>query len=87
MVLVELVPCIALSPVLGAIANQKPNQPHPVRWLRASGVVDGKWRPPIALGLPTAVMLVLAPLTSLGFTMTRPPQAALMPAIVRSPMS
>ncbi len=39
----------------------------------------------IALGAPVVVVFVLAPLTSLSLTVTRPPQAALLPSIVRTP--
>jgi len=39
----------------------------------------------IGLGAPAVVVFVLAPLTSLSLTATRPSQAALLPAIVRTP--
>jgi len=85
MVLIQLIPCIALSPFLGAIADRK----RPSRVLRVgygfqavsmAGVATA-----IGLGVPAVVVFVLAPLTALTLTITRPPQAALLPAIVRSP--
>ena len=39
----------------------------------------------IGSGAPALVVFLLSPLTALSFTVTRPPQAALLPAIVRSP--
>jgi hypothetical protein len=84
MILVQLVPCIAFSPFLGALADRR----RPSRVLcvgyglqtLSMGVVAVA----IGLGAPV-VVFVLAPLTSLSFTVTRPPQAALLPAIVRTP--
>ncbi|MDR3648770.1 MAG: MFS transporter [Acidimicrobiales bacterium] len=85
MVLIQLIPCIALGPFLGAIADRR----RPSRVLRVgygfqavsmAGVATA-----IGLGVPAVVVFVLAPLTALTLTITRPPQAALLPAIVRSP--
>ncbi len=84
MVLVQLIPCIALGPFLGALADRR----RPSRVLCAGYGLQtlsmGAVAVAIGVGVPVAVF-VLAPLTSLSFTMTRPPQAALLPAIVRAP--
>jgi MFS family permease len=85
MVLVQLIPCIALGPFLGALTDRR----RPSRVLCASygfqtlsmaGVAIA-----IGVGVPAVVVFVLAPLTALGLSTTRPPQAALLPAIVRTP--
>jgi hypothetical protein len=39
----------------------------------------------IGIGAPPVIVFVLAPVVALSFTATRPPQAALLPAIVRTP--
>jgi len=85
MVLVQLIPCIALGPFLGALADRR--RPSRVLFVGyglqavSMGAVAGA----IGLGAPTVVVFALAPLTSLSLTVTRPPQAALLPAIVRTP--
>jgi MFS family permease len=84
MVLVQLVPGIALGPFLGALADRR----RPSRVLCASyglqTLSTGAVAVAIGFGAPVLVF-VLAPLTSLSFTATRPPQAALLPALVRTP--
>ena len=84
MVLVQLIPCIALSPFLGALADRR----RPSRVLCVGYGLQtlsmGAVAVAIGFGAPV-VVFVLAPLTSLSFTVTRPPQAALLPAIVRTP--
>ena len=85
MVLVQLIPCIALGPFLGALADRR----RPSRVLCVGyglqSLSMGAVAVAIGLGAPAVVVFVLAPLTSLSFTVTRPPQAALLPAIVRTP--
>ena len=84
MVLVQLVPCIVLAPFLGALADRR----RPSRVLCVGYGLQtlsiGAVAVAIGFGAPV-VVFVLAPLTSLAFTVTRPPQAALLPAIVRTP--
>ena len=84
MVLVQLVPCIALGPFLGALADRR--RPSRVLFVGygLQSLSVGAVAVTIGFAAPIAVF-VLAPLTSLSFTMTRPPQAALLPAIVRAP--
>jgi MFS family permease len=85
MVLVQLVPCIALGPFLGALADRR--RPSRVLCLGygLQALSMGSVAVAIGLGAPAVVVFALAPLTSLSLTMTRPPQAALLPAIVRTP--
>ncbi len=84
MVLVQLVPCIALGPFLGALADRR----RPSRVLFVGYGLQALSMAVVAIaigvGAPVLVIFVLAPLTSLSLTMTRPPQAALLPAVVRT---
>jgi Na+/melibiose symporter-like transporter len=85
MVLVQLIPCIALGPYLGALADRR----RPSSVLRISYALQAVSlaATAVAMGLdaPTVVVYILAPLIAIGGTVTRPPQAALLPAIVRTP--
>jgi MFS family permease len=84
MVVVQLIPCIALAPFLGALADRR----RPSRMLCIGYGLQtlsmGAVAVAIGFGSPV-VVFVLAALTSLSLTVTRPPQAALLPAIVRTP--
>lgn len=84
MVLVQLVPCIVFSPFLGALADR-----HRVATVLRIGygcqaVSMAGLAVAIAVGAPVVVVFLLAPLTALSLTATRPPQAALFPFIVRT---
>jgi Na+/melibiose symporter-like transporter len=83
-VLVQLVPCIVLSPFIGALVDrQRPSQVlrigYGLQGLSMTAVAVA-----IAVGAPIFVVFILAPLTSISLSMTRSPQAALLPAIVRT---
>jgi MFS family permease len=85
MALVQLVPCIALGLFFGAFVDRhRPNRilslSYGLQAITTTGVA-------LAIGLdsPTIVVLVLAPLITISMTLTRPAQAALLPAIVRTP--
>ena len=84
MALVQLVPSIALGPFLGALADRR----RPSRVLFVAYALQalsmGAVATAIALAAPIAVVFALAPLTSLAMTLTRPSQAALLPAVVRT---
>ncbi len=84
-VLVQLIPCIAVGPFLGAFVDRR----RPSRVLcigyGLQAVSMGAVAVAIGLDAPVFVVFTLAPLTSLSFTVTRPPQAALLPAIVHTP--
>ena len=85
MVLVQLVPCIALGPFLGALADrQRPSRVLCVGY-GLQAVSMASIAAAIGLHAPTVGVFALAPLASLSLTATRPPQAALLPAIVRTP--
>ncbi|MGO9340940.1 MAG: MFS transporter [Acidimicrobiales bacterium] len=85
MVLVQLIPCIVLGPFLGALADRL----RPSRLLFAGyglqAISLGGIATAIGLRAPVVVVFLLAPLTALSMSLTRPPQAALLPAIVHQP--
>ncbi|MGC9961229.1 MAG: cyclic nucleotide-binding domain-containing protein [Acidimicrobiales bacterium] len=84
MALVQLVPSIALGPFLGALADRR----RPSRVLFVGYALQALSMAVVAtavgLRAPVVVVFALAPLTSLAITVTRPSQAALLPAIVRT---
>ena len=85
MALVQLIPCIVLAPFIGSFADRR----RPSRVLSSGYGIQAATLTAVAVAVvthaPTAVVYGLAPLTALGFTVTRPAQAALLPAIVRTP--
>ncbi len=86
MVLVQLIPCVILGPFLGALADRL----RPSRLLFAGyglqAISMGGMATAIGLGAPVVSVFLLAPLTALSMSLTRPPQAALLPAIVHQPV-
>ena len=84
-VLVQLVPCIVLGPFLGAVADVRVPQRVLVIGMVAEVVSMGAVAGAMAWGAPEWVVLTLAPTTALSITLTRPTQAALFPAVVRTP--
>ena len=85
MVLLQLVPCILLGPFLGAFADR-----HSARRVLCLGYAlqacsMAAVAAAIAAHAPAVLVFLLAPFTALGFTMTRPAQAAMFPAVVRTP--
>ncbi len=84
-VLVQLIPCIVLAPFVGAFVDRR----RPSRVLRVGYGLQTSSLAAVAaaIGLhaPPWVVFALAPLTAMSFTMTRSPQAAILPAIVRTP--
>ena len=84
MVLVQLVPSIALGPFLGALADRR--RPSRVMFVGYGLQALSMAVVAIAIGLeaPEVVVFALAPLTSLSLSLTRPAQAALLPAVVRT---
>ena len=85
MVVFQLVPCVVLGPFLGALADRL----RPSRVLLAGYGLQAASMACVAatieLGGSVVVVFVLAALASLAMSLTRPPQAALLPAIVRTP--
>jgi MFS family permease len=84
MVLVQLVPCILLGPFLGAFADRH-SAHHVLCWgYGLQALAMGGVAAAIAESAPIGVVFVLAPLTALGLCATRPAQAAVLPAVVRT---
>ncbi len=85
MVLVQLIPCVLLSPFIGSFADRR----RPSAVLRAGYGIQATTMAGVAvvvgLHAPTVLVYLLAALASLGLSVTRPAQAALLPAIVRTP--
>lgn len=85
LVLIQLVPCILLGPFIGAFVDRQ----RPSRVLRVGYGLQAVSMAALAVGIglsaPTFVVFLLAPLSALSLTMTRSPQAAMLPAIVRTP--
>jgi MFS family permease len=82
--LVQLVPCVVLGPMIGALVE---------RWTPARSLVVGYGLQVLSLGAvatavaghaPYAVVVALSPLITLSLTVTRPAQSAVLPAAVRT---
>ena len=84
-VLVQLVPCIVVGPFLGAVADVRDPQRVLIIGMVAQVVSMGAVAGAMAWGAPEWVVFTLAPTTALSITLTRPTQAALFPAVVRTP--
>jgi len=84
MVLVQLLPCIVLGPFFGPFVDR--HRPSNVLRLGYGLQAASMGCAAIAIGFsaPTVVVFLLAPLTSLSLTMTRPAQGAMLPAVVRT---
>ncbi len=85
MVLVQLIPCVLLGPFIGSLADRR----RPSAALRAGYGIQTVTMAGVAVAVglhaPEVAVYVLAALASLGISVTRPAQAALLPAIVRTP--
>ena len=83
-VLVQLIPCILLAPLLGAFVDRR----RPSTVLRVGYGLQAASLAAIAaaigLDAPPWAVFVLAALSAISLTMTRSPQAAILPAIVRT---
>jgi len=83
-ILVQLLPAVVLAPLIGAAADRW----DPARALVAGYALQvltiGAVAAAIGLGAPGVVVYALSPLTTLAICMTRPPQSALFPSVVRT---
>lgn len=85
MMLIQLAPGMLLAPFVGGLADsQRPSRMLFVGYgsqtLAFAGVALA-----ISLHAPVPLVFLLAPLTTIAIMITRPSQAALLPAIVRTP--
>ena len=85
-VLVQLVPCVFLSPYLGAITDRARAGRVLFIGLLVMGATMGGLAVAMALGAPRALVFVLAPVMNLALSIPRPAQAALLPSVVRTPL-
>ena len=87
MVLVQLLPCIVFGPFLGALADRL----RPSRVLFAGYGLQAISLACVATAIflqaPVGAVFALAPLTAISMSLTRPPQAALLPASFVDPMN
>jgi MFS family permease len=84
-VLVQLIPCIVLGPFLGAVADVRDPQRVLIIGMVGQVVSMGAVAGAIEWGAPEWAVFTLAPVAALSITLTRPTQAALFPAVVRTP--
>jgi Cyclic nucleotide-binding domain/Transmembrane secretion effector len=84
-VLIQLIPCIVLAPFVGAFVDRRcPSTVLRIGYGFQAASLAGV-AAAIGLDAPPWVVFVLAPLTAISLTLTRSPQAALLPSIVRTP--
>ena len=85
-ILVQLVPCIFVSPYFGAITDRARAGRVLFFGLLISGLAMAGLALAMALGAPRVLVFILAPVTSLALSIPRPAQAALLPSVVRTPL-
>ncbi len=85
-ILVQLVPCIFISPYLGAITDRARAGRVLFFGLLISGLSMGGLAAAMALGAPRVLVFVLAPIMNVALSIPRPAQAALLPSVVRTPL-
>jgi MFS family permease len=85
-IIVQLVPCILLSPYLGAITDRARAGRVLFFGLLITGLTMASLAAIMALGAPRILVYVLAPIMNLALSVPRPAAAALLPSIVRSPL-
>ena len=85
-ILVQLTPCIFVSPYLGAITDRARAGRVLFFGLLISGLSMGGLAAAMALGAPRVLVFVLAPIMNVALSIPRPAQAALLPSVVRTPL-
>jgi MFS family permease len=85
-VVVQLVPCIILSPYLGAITDRARAGRVLFLGLFLMGLAMAAVAAAIAVDAPRILVFILAPFMNLAMAIPRPAQAALLPGIVRTPL-
>ena len=85
-VLVQLVPCIFISPYLGAITDRARAGRVLFLGLLVMGGTMAALATAMAAGAPDWLIYVLAPIMNLALSVPRPAAAALLPGVVRTPL-
>ena len=85
-ILVQLVPCIFVAPYLGAITDRARAGRVLFLGLLVMGGTMAVVAAAIALDAPPVVVYIVAPIMNLALSVPRPAQAALLPAVVRTPL-
>ena len=85
-ILVQLVPCIFVAPYLGAITDRARAGRVLFLGLLVMGGTMAVVAAAMALDAPPVVVYVAAPIMNLALSVPRPAQAALLPAVVRTPL-
>jgi Cyclic nucleotide-binding domain/Major Facilitator Superfamily len=84
-VIVQLVPCVFLSPYIGAITDRERAGRMLFFGLLVAGLTMAGVAAAIAADAPRVVVYILAPFMNLALSVPRPAQASLLPGIVRTP--
>ena len=85
-VLVQLVPCIVVSPYLGAMADRMRAGRVLFLGLLVAGLTMAGTAALIVTGAPAVWIFVLAPFMNIALSAPRPALAALLPSVVRTPL-
>ncbi len=85
-ILVQLIPCIFVSPYLGAITDRARAGRVLFFGLLIMGLAMAGLALAMFLGAPPVLVYVLAPIMNLALSIPRPAQAALLPSVVRTPL-
>jgi len=85
-ILVQLIPCIFVSPYLGAITDRARAGRVLFFGLLIMGAAMAGLAAAMALGAPRVLIYVIAPIMNLALSIPRPAQAALLPSVVRTPL-
>ena len=82
--LVQLMPCVVFAPVFASVAGRWRASRTLTAGYAIQALTVGAVAVAVTSGAPVWVVFVLAPLTALAFTITRPAQSAVLPAVVRT---
>lgn len=85
-VIVQLVPCIFVSPYLGVMTDRRRAGRVLFVGYLVMGASMGAVAAAMALDAPRIVVFLVAPLMNIAMSIPRPAQASLLPAVVRTPL-
>lgn len=85
-VIIQLLPCIFISPYLGALTDRARAGRVLFLGLLLTGVFMAALAAAMYLDAPRIVVYALAPFMNIALSVPRPAQAALLPGVVRTPL-